>query len=173
MAEDRFFFAGVRRLNAHNVPAVALVIQGIWASLLTLPRTAGIDPTTGAMTYGNVFTQLLEYAIPVDLVFYGLMTGAVIILRKKAPDAERPHRTVGYPVTPLIYISIAALLNLDLAYLAPETSGIGYLLVLSGIPIYLIWRGRNGRSTLRDLSTITANPEIEILTFILAIAELR
>ena len=71
------------------------------------------------------------------------MTGAVIVLRRKAPGVERPYRTVGYPVTPLVYISVAALLILDLAYLAPATSGIGYLLALSGIPVYLIWRGRS------------------------------
>jgi len=143
MACDRLFFARVGAVNAHHVPAAALVTQCVWASLLTLPRTATIDATTGALTYGNVYTQLLEYAIPADLVFYGLMTGAVIVLRRKAPGAERPYRTVGYPVTPLIYISVAALLIVDLAYLAPATSGIGYLLALSGIPVYLIWRGRS------------------------------
>jgi APA family basic amino acid/polyamine antiporter len=43
---------------------------------------------------------------------------------------------------PLIYIAIAGLLILDLAYLAPSTSGIGYLLVLTGVPVYLAWRKR-------------------------------
>jgi len=145
MARDRLFFAGVGSVNARRVPAVALMMQCVWASLLTLPRTATIDAVTGAATYGNVYTQLLEYAIPVDLVFYGLMTGAVIVLRRKAPDAERPYRTIGYPVTPLIYICVATLLILDLAYLAPATSGIGYLLALSSIPVYLIWHGRPDR----------------------------
>ncbi|HMC28304.1 MAG TPA: amino acid transporter, partial [Verrucomicrobiae bacterium] len=53
---------------------------------------------------------------------------------------ERPYRTLGYPVVPVIYILIALLLVIDLAYLTPTTSGIGYLLVLAGIPVYLIWR---------------------------------
>ncbi len=145
MACDRLFFARVGAVNAHHVPAVALVTQGVWASLLTLPRTATVDPTTGALTHGNVCTQLLEYAIPADLVFYGLMTGAVIVLRRKAPTVERPYRTIGYPVPPLIYISMVALLILDFAYLAPATSGMGYLLALSGIPVYFIWRARAGQ----------------------------
>lgn len=144
MARDRLFFAGVGSVNTRRVPAVALVMQGAWASLLTLPRTVNTDAITGAVTYGNVYTQLLEYIISADLVFYSLMTGAVIVLRRKAPNAERPYRMIGYPFTPLIYISVAALLILDLAYLAPATSGIGYLLVLSGIPVYLVWRGRMG-----------------------------
>ena len=94
-------------------------MQGIWAALLTLPRTVTTDPQTGAVTYGNVYTQLLEYIISADLVFYVLMVGAVIVMRRKAPDAERPYRTFGYPVVPVIYIVLASLLTFDLAYLAP------------------------------------------------------
>ena len=61
------------RPNPRHVPAFALVVQGLWAALLTLPRTvtATTDPSTGAVkhAYGNVYTQLLEYIIPADLVF--------------------------------------------------------------------------------------------------------
>jgi len=146
MARDQLFFAGVGSVNHHRVPGAALVAQCVWASLLTLPRTTTMDGTTGALSYGDVYTQLLEYAIPVGPAFYGLLVGAVIVLRRKAPDAERPYRTIGYPATPLIYISAAALLILDLAYVAPATSGIGYLLALSSIPVYLIWRGRRNAS---------------------------
>ena len=140
MARDGLFFERVGRLNDRHVPAVALVLQGVWASLLTLPRTARTDPATGATTFGNVYTQLLEYIIPADLVLYALMVGAVIVLRRTRPALERPYRAWGYPVTPVVYIALAALLVLDLAYLAPGTSGIGYLIVLSGIPVYLAWR---------------------------------
>ncbi|HET6892272.1 MAG TPA: amino acid permease [Pyrinomonadaceae bacterium] len=140
MACDRLFFAHVGRLNKQHVPAVALVIQGVWASLLTLPRTVTIDAKTNTPAYGNVYTQLLEYIIPADLVFYVLMVGAVIVMRRKQPDAERPYRTFGYPVVPLIYILIASLLIVDLVYLAPRTSGIGFLLVLTGLVVYFFWR---------------------------------
>ncbi|MBA3714993.1 MAG: amino acid permease [Pyrinomonadaceae bacterium] len=142
MARDGLFFARVGTVNARHVPAIALVAQGLWASLLTLPRTVTTNPAIGAVTYGNVYTQLLEYIVSVDLVFYALMVGAVIVLRRQAPNAARPYRTFGYPVVPLVYIVLAALLIVDLAYLAPLTSGIGYLLVLTGIPVYLVWRRR-------------------------------
>jgi APA family basic amino acid/polyamine antiporter len=108
--------------------------------LLTLPRTVITDPKTGAITYGNVYTQLLEYLIPADLIFYALMVGAVIIMRRKAPEMTRPYRTWGYPVVPIIYIAMAVAVIVDLAYLAPYTAGIGSLLVLTGIPAYLVWR---------------------------------
>ncbi len=142
MAKDGLFFRGIARLNSRKAPAMALLAQGIWASLLTLPRTVTTDAATGAVTYGNVYTQLLEYIVSADLVFYGLMVAAVIVLRRKAAGADRPYRTWGYPVVPAIYLVIATLLILDLAYLAPSTSGIGYLLVLTGVPVYLAWRQR-------------------------------
>ncbi|PYS45604.1 MAG: amino acid transporter [Acidobacteria bacterium] len=140
MARDRLFFSKLGTLNRKHVPAIALITQGIWASFLTLPRTETIDAATGQTVYGNVYTQLLEYIVSADLVFYALMVGAVIVMRRKAPKIDRPYRTFGYPFVPLLYILIAALLVLDLALLKRQTSGIGYLLVLTGLPIYLIWR---------------------------------
>jgi APA family basic amino acid/polyamine antiporter len=144
MARDNLFFRGAGSLNNRNVPALALIMQGIWAAFLTLPRTVttAIDPQSGAatVTYGNVYTQLLEYIVSADLVFYALMVGAVVVMRRKLPTAERPYRTLGYPLVPLIYIVLALLLVIDLAVLKWRTSGIGYLLVLTGIPIYFWWR---------------------------------
>jgi APA family basic amino acid/polyamine antiporter len=152
MACDKLFFSSVGRINSRHVPGVALVTQCIWASLLTLPRSVTTNTSTGAVTFGNMYTQLLEYKISADLIFFGLMIAAVIVLRRKAPNVERPYRAIGYPVTPLIYLSLATLIILDLAYLAPSTSGISYLLMLSSIPVYLLWRGRvRRRSALSEV----------------------
>jgi APA family basic amino acid/polyamine antiporter len=140
MARDGLFFKRVGTVNARHVPVTALVAQGIWASLLTLPRTVTAGAKPGEIKYGNVYSQLLDYVVSADLVFYGLMVGAVIVMRRKAADIERPYRTFGYPVVPIVYILIAFALVLDLAYLTPMTSGIGYLLVLTGIPVYFLWR---------------------------------
>jgi APA family basic amino acid/polyamine antiporter len=142
MARDGLFFKRVDSLNEFHVPAVALIAQGVWAAFLVLPRTVTGNHETGGYTFGNVYTQLLEYIVSADLIFYVLMVGAVIVMRRKAPDIERPYRTIGYPIVPLIYIVIAGLFIIDLAILAPSTSGIGYLLVGTGIPIYFIWRRR-------------------------------
>jgi basic amino acid/polyamine antiporter, APA family len=140
MASDGLFFKRVGSVNARHVPAVALVAQGIWSAFLTLPRTVTVNSQTGAYSFGNVYTQLLEYIVSADLIFYALMVGAVIVMRRKAPQIERPYRTFGYPIVPWIYIILAGLFVLDLAYLAPSTSGIGYVLVATGIPVYFVWR---------------------------------
>jgi APA family basic amino acid/polyamine antiporter len=140
MASDGLFFKRVGTVNARHVPAIALTAQGIWSAFLTLPRTVTVNAQKGTYSFGNVYTQLLEYIVSADLIFYALMVGAVIVMRRKAPQIERPYRTFGYPVVPLIYIVLAGLFILDLAYLAPSTSGIGYVLVATGIPVYFVWR---------------------------------
>jgi len=142
MARDGLFFKRAGNLSGRHVPVVALIAQCIWTCLLTLPRTVTTDPVTKQFKYGNVYGQLLDYVVSADLVFYALMVGAVFVMRRKAPDLERPYRTIGYPIVPVIYVLLAVLLIIDLAYLTPTTSGIGYILVLIGIPAYLIWKRR-------------------------------
>jgi APA family basic amino acid/polyamine antiporter len=63
-----------------------------------------------------------------------------MMLRRKNPLAERPYHTWGYPIVPILSVALAAVLIFDLAYLAPSTSGIGILIVLTGVPVYFLWR---------------------------------
>jgi APA family basic amino acid/polyamine antiporter len=152
VARDGLFFQTVATTNRRHVPAAALVAQGIWAALLALPVTVITDPLTGEVTYGKIYNELLEFVIPVDVTFYTLMVGAVIALRLKAPQLNRPYRTIGYPFPVLIYIGLAVLLVLDFIYLKPWTSGKGFLIVLAGIPVYLIW-SRGARARVSALKT--------------------
>jgi len=142
MACDGLFFRRIATTNRCHVPAAALVAQGLWASLLVLPVTVTREPATGALQYGNLYNELLTYIIPVDVTFYTLMVGAVVALRRKAPQMSRPYRTIGYPLPALVYIGMALLLVVDFIYLKPLTSGIGYLILLAGIPVYLVWSRR-------------------------------
>src|SRR5947209_13918866 len=137
MARDGLFFKKVATTNRRHVPAAALIAQGVWTALLTLPRTL-THTTNGAVVYGNVYTQLLEYIVSADLIFYILLVLAVIVLRRKARGAERPYRMWGYPLVPIGSMLLAALLTVDLAFLAPTTSGIGMLIVLTGVPVYFL-----------------------------------
>ena len=145
MARDGLFFRKIATTNRFRVPAAALVAQGVWTALLVSPRTVTLNPATQQISYGNVYNQLLEYIVSADLVFYLLMVIAVIVLRRKKPNAERPYRTWGYPIVPIISIVLSALLTIDLAWLAPATSGIGILIVLTGVSAYLLWRLRGAR----------------------------
>ena len=140
MAADGYLFAALAKTNRNHVPAIALFAQGLWASALVLPRT--VTYQDGQATFGNVYTQLLEYIVSVDLVSAALSVLAVIVLRRMKPEMNRPYRTLGYPITPLIFLSLSIFVTLTLVYLAPQTAGIGYLLALTGIPVYFLWRRR-------------------------------
>ena len=142
MAKDGYLFALLGRTNRRHVPAAALAAQMIWASLLILPRTVTYPAAGGAPVLGNVYTQLLEYIVSVDLISAALSVLAVIVLRRRQPQAERPYRTWGYPITPIVFLSLSLFVTLTLLYLSPGTAGIGYLLALTGIPVYFVWRKR-------------------------------
>jgi basic amino acid/polyamine antiporter, APA family len=142
MARDQLFFRQVGTTNRFHVPAFALVVQAIWTAVLTLPRTVTPNAQNGAQTFGDVYTQLLEYMFSADLIFYILLVTAVIILRIKNPQAPRPYRAWGYPFVPIFSIALAAILILDLAYLAPSTSGIAILIISTGVPVYFLWQRR-------------------------------
>ncbi len=140
MARDRLFFEKVGTVNRFHVPAAALVAQAIWTVFLTLPRTVKVNAGTHEVVHGNVYNQLLEYIVSADLLFYMLMVVAVMILRRTKPNADRPYHTWGYPFVPIISVLLAGILIVDLGLLAPATSGIGILIVLTGVPAYFLWR---------------------------------
>lgn len=125
MAQDGLFFAVAGYLNTRRVPAAALILQGLWAAVLTLSGTYG---------------DLLDYVIFAALLFYAVTAGAVFKLRRSRPDAERPYRAVGYPLLPALYIVLSALILLDLLVVKPAYTWPGLLIVMSGIPVYYWWR---------------------------------
>ena len=121
MAKDNLFFKKVGLLNKNSVPANALVIQAVWASILCLSGTYG---------------QLLDYVIFAVLIFYMLTIVGVFILRKKRPSVERPYKTFGYPFLPALYIILAASICIILLIYKPQYTWPGLIIVLLGIPLY-------------------------------------
>ena len=139
MARDGLFFRSIGRLNEHRVPAKGLVLQGLWAALLVLARTRLVDPATGAVTYGNLYSDLLDYVVFAALTFYVLTIFGVFVLRRKRPDAERPYRAFGYPVIPALYMAVAVAIMLVLILYKTQTTWPGLLIVLLGVPVYVFW----------------------------------
>jgi APA family basic amino acid/polyamine antiporter len=140
MARDGLFFRSVSRLNRNHVPGWGLVVQGIWAGLLVLPRTVKRDATGAVAGYGNLYGNLLDYVISAALIFYILTILGIFMLRRKRPDAERPYKAFGYPVVPLLYIIGASVILAVLFIYQTATTWPGLMIVLSGVPIYFLWR---------------------------------
>lgn len=128
MAHDGVFFSAAGRLNRARVPAFALVIQGIWSCVLTLSGT---------------YSELLDYVIFAQLLFYVVTVAAVFVLRAKRPDAPRPYRAWGYPYLPLAYIVAASALMVDLLIVKAGYTWPGLLIVIAGIPVYALFTARN------------------------------
>jgi APA family basic amino acid/polyamine antiporter len=125
MARDRLFFAGAARLNKRGVPARALMLQGVWASLLVFSGTYG---------------ELLDYVIFAALLFYALTVLGLFVLRFRRPDAERPYRALGYPILPALYIVLCLAVMLNLLIVKPKLTWPGLMLVALGVPVYGLWR---------------------------------
>ena len=128
-------------LNDAQGAGRGLMIQGVWAAVLVLPRT--YDPATGA--YGNLYGNLLDYVISAALIFYILTIAAVFRLRQTQPHVPRPYKAFGYPLVPAMYIVIAAAILLILAVYRPTTTWPGFVIVLVGVPVYVWFARTTGR----------------------------
>ena len=125
MAQDGLFFKHVGSVNEHHVPAVALVVQAVWASILCL---------TG--TYG----QLLDFIIFAVLLFYVLTIVGLFVLRRREPNLTRPYKVTGYPWLPILYVIMALFVEVQLLRYKPQYTWPGLFIVLLGIPVYCLWR---------------------------------
>ncbi|HVB57881.1 MAG TPA: amino acid permease [Candidatus Acidoferrales bacterium] len=125
MAKDRLFFQSAGNVNRHSVPSTALIVQGVWASVLCLSGT---------------YSQLLDFLIFAVLIFYILTLSGLFLLRWKRPDMNRPYRAFGYPVLPALYLIMAVFIEVQLLRYKPQYTWPGLIIVLLGIPVYAIWR---------------------------------
>lgn len=133
MARDGLFFAPVAKLHPkYKTPAISLMVQCIWASILCLSGTYG---------------QLLDYTMFAVLVFYILTLVGLFVLRRKRPDAPRPYKAFGYPVLPAIYILMALFIDVVLLRYKPQYTWPGLIIVLLGIPVYFWWSRRSARES--------------------------
>jgi len=140
MARDGLFFRRAGRLNEARVPAWGLAFQGAWTLVLILLRT--YDP--GTRTYGNLYSNLLEYVVSAALLFYILTIVGLFRLRRTRPDAPRPYRAFGYPFVPAVYIAAASAILVALFVYRTETTWPGFAIAMIGIPVYFVWH-RAGR----------------------------
>jgi basic amino acid/polyamine antiporter, APA family len=128
MAKDGLFFKATGAVHPrYHSPKNALIVQCIWTCILCLSGTYG---------------DLLNYVIFAVLVFYILTIAGLFVLRYKQPQAERPYRAVGYPILPAIYIVMALFIDVVLLRYQPQYTWPGLVIVLLGIPVYLIWSRR-------------------------------
>lgn len=125
MANDGLFFKRTASLNKHAVPEFGLWLQCLVAS---------------AMCLSGRYGDLLDMISFVVVIFYSLTILGIYILRVKQPDAERPYKAFGYPFLPAVYIIMGICFCTLLIIFKPNFTWPGLIIVLSGVPIYYMWK---------------------------------
>jgi amino acid transporter len=161
MSRDRLFPAALCRVHTrYQTPANAILSQGIWAILLTIAGTVLIlvpPPLSGGALGGPIATAwkrlnqtplydlLYTYVIFGANLFYMLAIGSVFVLRIRRPDLERPYCTLGYPVTPILYVAGALVLlgSMLLDHASRVQSLVGIGIILLGLPAYWLFQRAN------------------------------
>lgn len=127
-ARDGYFFGPMGRVHPqYHTPGVSILALSVWAAVLVL---------------SGGYEQLFTYVIFASWILYGMTTAAVIVLRKKRPELNRPYRTIGYPAVPVLFVIVALVLVLSTLIDSPQDSLKGIGLILLGLPFYFYWKRR-------------------------------
>ena len=125
MAKDNLFFPSAAKVHPKNhTPGNAIIIQGVWSSILALSGT---------------FEELITLVVFVNFMMWITAASTVFVLRKKQPDLDRPYKVWGYPYIPAFFILLSTAIMINIFFTAPAQSFLGIGLTLIGVPAYLFW----------------------------------
>jgi APA family basic amino acid/polyamine antiporter len=126
MARDGVFFRRVGTLSERSrAPVIAIVLQGIWASVIAVV---------------GLYEQVLNYVVALDAVFFGLTGAALLVFRRRDPTAVRGLRMPGHPVTTVVFVAAFWILAANTILHSPRDAGMGVVILIVGVPVYLLWR---------------------------------
>jgi APA family basic amino acid/polyamine antiporter len=146
MARDGLFFSGAARLDARRgTPVRSLWYQALWSMILVLTGSLG---SRGAQLYSD----LLTFTSFASLLFNAVTVWGLFLLRRKQPDLARPYRAPAYPWIPAVYLGVALFFLVFIAIGDPRNSGLGFAIVLTGVPVYFYLRAR-------DVSRVRSSPQ--------------
>lgn len=163
MGRDRVFFPILGQVHAvYQTPVVAILVMSLMSIALIVAVAVGkwavVDVAADAIDWelgrkivsslqaGTIFDLLTNFVIFSASIFYVLAVMAVIVLRRRQPELDRPYRTWGYPLTPLLFLGVYVWF-LSRVYMGnPLESRAGLVLIAVGIPVYWLNRRAFGKS---------------------------
>ena len=133
MSRDGVFFRKLAEVHPRfGTPAFAVVVCSLWAMVLAVTGT---------------FEQLFTYVVFVGWIFYALGGIAIFVYRRRLPNAVRPFRVPGYPITPVLFVAAAAAVVVNTVVTQPRRAALGLVVTVIGAPVFFMWRARRNRST--------------------------
>jgi basic amino acid/polyamine antiporter, APA family len=127
MAKDGVFFERVGTVSPKTqAPVVAIALQGIWASVIVL--------------FFGVYGPVLNYVVALDAVFFGLTGAALLMFRRRDPQRVAGLSMPGHPITTGIFVLAFWTLAASTIVQFPKDAGMGVLILLLGVPVYLFWQ---------------------------------
>lgn len=127
-ARDGYFFKPVAFVHPqHHTPSVSIWALSVWAAILVLSGR-----------YDDLFTLVIFSS----WILYAMTAASVIVLRRRRPEIPRPYRVIGYPIVPVLFVAVAAILLASTLVRSPRESFIGLGLIAAGIPFYFYWKRR-------------------------------
>ena len=131
MAADGVFLPALARLHPiYRTPWLAIVIQTTWSCILAATGT---------------YERLLNYVVFADWIFFGLTVSTIFVFRRRLPLDQRPddaYRAPGYPIVPLLFVLVSAVVVLSVVRSDPSSAFRGALLLGLGVPVFLWFRRR-------------------------------
>jgi APA family basic amino acid/polyamine antiporter len=133
LAKDGLIIKSLAHVSPRtHVPVRALIVQAVWACVVAMSGS---------------YDTITDYAIFALTLFYILVAGSIFLFRKRLPDAERPYRTWGYPVVPVVFLIVSSWVIVMTIVSSPRQSAIGLGLILLGLPVYWLLQRRPQKGT--------------------------
>ncbi len=130
MADDGIFFRKLAEVHPrYHTPINAILIQSIWAALLLL--------------FWGTFADVITYVVFMDWIFFGMAGASVFIFRRTRKDLERSYNTLGYPITPLIFVGTSVFFVINTLVERPLHAWVGLVFTLIGVGVYFVFKRRN------------------------------
>ena len=133
LAKDGLIIKSLAHVSPRtHVPVRALIVQAVWACVVAMSGS---------------YDTITDYAIFALTLFYILVAGSIFLFRNRLPDAERPYRTWGYPVVPVVFLIVSSWVIVMTIVSSPRQSAIGLGLILLGLPVYWLLQRRPQKRT--------------------------
>ncbi|MGD8535553.1 MAG: amino acid permease [Candidatus Aminicenantes bacterium] len=127
MADDGIFFKKLAWIHPRfRTPVNAIVTQSVWAIILLL--------------FWGTFEDVITYVVFIDWMFFALTAFSVYLFRTTRKDIARPYKTLGYPITPAVFIVISAFFVVNTLIEKPKHAWAGLIFMAIGVIFFIYFK---------------------------------